>query len=66
MIAPLLVDELPVVQHALAGQDAPAIARSLQTVLAVQRRILDAADTIEPWWAELGWQTIDRLAGGPR
>lgn len=55
------VDELPVVKHALTCNDAATIAASLQTVIGFQRQVLAAGDTIEPWWADLGWETIDRL-----
>jgi hypothetical protein len=56
------IDELPVVRHAYTCGDPATIAASLQTVIAMQRRVLEYGDTIEPWWAMIGWETIDRLA----
>lgn len=35
------------------------LASSVQSALAVQRKILDAGDAIEPEWRRLGWEVVD-------
>lgn len=35
------------------------VAAQLRTAIALQRKLLDAGDAIEPGWIELGWEAID-------